>query len=103
MDSGGPVSLYKQCLSLIETLHSIPEFDLYLFPNGYAALQANPASIDPIQVLWTCFRLGTPLCHLYNQLRIGKPLDVPDLGTGAGSDSAPANVNDCKKVGHWEG
>ncbi|KAJ3032057.1 hypothetical protein HDV00_008009 [Rhizophlyctis rosea] len=88
--SSKPVSLYRQCLSLIEILYSIPGFDAFLFPDGYAEYQQNPTSFDPIHILWSCFRLGTPICHLYNQLRPQKPLEVPDLGPNPG-------VNDCKK------
>ena len=57
---------------------------------GYSEYQQNPAAFDPINILWSCFRLGTPICHLYNQLRPAKPLEVPDLGPNPG-------VNDCKK------
>ncbi|KAI8816152.1 uncharacterized protein EV422DRAFT_591923 [Fimicolochytrium jonesii] len=74
------VSLYQQTLSMIEKLYSLPGFDHYLFPNGVDAYVADPTSFAPFEIIWACFRLGTPFLHLYNQLRPKKRLSVPVLG-----------------------
>jgi cell division control protein 24 len=75
------VSLYERTMTLIGKLYSIPDFEFYLFPDGIDALVVgNSVSvIDPIAILWHCFRLGAPLCHLLNQLRPRNLLDVPDV------------------------
>jgi cell division control protein 24 len=86
-------SLYQQTMSTIEQLYSLPGFEFYLFPEGVANLMKNNDGnpmIDPVAVLWGCFRLGAPLCHLINTL-ILKKLDVPDV-TGLTTYN-----NTCKK------
>ena len=86
-------SLYEQTMSTIEQLYSIPGFEFYLFPEGVANLMKNTDGnpmIDPVAVLWGCFRLGAPLCHLMNCFKI-KKLDVPDV-SGLNSYN-----NTCKK------
>jgi cell division control protein 24 len=73
-------SLYEQTMSMISKLYSIPDFEYYLFPDGIDALINDSAPvIDPIQILWHCFRLGAPLCHLFNQLEPKNILPVPDV------------------------
>ena len=54
------VSLYERTLSLISRLYSVPDFEYYLFPGGINSLLVGDASpvIDPISILWNCFRLG---------------------------------------------
>ena len=75
------VSLYERTLSLIAKLYNIPDFEYYLFPGGVdTLLQADSTPvIDPISILWGCFRLGAPLCHLLNQLRPKTVLPVPNV------------------------
>ena len=88
------VSLYQQTMTTIEQLYSIPSFELYLFPEGIHNLMettdGNPM-IDPVAVLWGCFRLGAPLCHLINQFKPAKPLAVPDVS------GLTSYNNTCKK------
>ncbi|KAJ3156672.1 hypothetical protein HDU86_003896 [Geranomyces michiganensis] len=83
------VSLYQQTMTLIEKLYSLPGFDFYMFPHG---IDENTV-ISPFEVIWSCFRLGSPFCHLYNQLRPRKRLAVPDVPT-----LKPPYNNTCKKA-----
>lgn len=57
--------LYQICLALHERLWCVPGF-------GAAFLEpASPGMLpqcDPVTQLWQCFRLGTPLCVLFNAL-----------------------------------
>ncbi|KAH9276478.1 hypothetical protein BASA83_001177 [Batrachochytrium salamandrivorans] len=80
-DSGSAVSLYQQTLSLIEKLYSLPDFERFLFPRGIDSLASESGAvvIDPIQVLFGCFRLGAPLCVLFNHLQPVKLLQVPHM------------------------
>ncbi|TPX63017.1 hypothetical protein PhCBS80983_g00047 [Powellomyces hirtus] len=87
------VSLYQQTMSLIEKLYSLPGFDLYLFPQGLDAYANNSNAIAPFEIIWSCFRLGSPFCHLYNQLRPRKRLFVPDVPA-----VTPPYNNTCKKA-----
>ena len=73
------VSLYKQTMMLIEKLYCIPGFDKYLFPEGIDNYLGNPVLMDPVAVIWYCFRLGSPFCYLYNQLRPVHLLPVPEI------------------------
>ncbi|KAI9006061.1 hypothetical protein BC832DRAFT_614709 [Gaertneriomyces semiglobifer] len=91
--NGQSVSLYQGTMSLIEKLYSLPGFDYYLFPDGADAYIDNANLIDPVAIIWGCFRLGSPLCHLYNQLRPRKKLTVPELPA-----VAPPYNNSCKKA-----
>ena len=85
-NGGAPTlpSLYQQTMTTIEQLYSIPQFEFYLFPEGLESLMettdGNPM-IDPVAVLWGCFRLGAPLCHLANLLPSmrTKLLPIPDV------------------------
>jgi len=75
------VSLYETTLSLITKLYNIPDFEHFLFPGGVNSLLKGESTpvIDPISILWGCFRLGAPLCHLLNQLQPKQNLPVPDV------------------------
>jgi cell division control protein 24 len=75
------VSLYERTMTLIGKLYSLPDYEYYLFPDGVDALLSgdSPPVIDPIAILWHCFRLGAPLCHLLNQLRPRNLIAVPDV------------------------
>ncbi|OAJ37673.1 hypothetical protein BDEG_21670 [Batrachochytrium dendrobatidis JEL423] len=77
----GTMSLYQQTLSLIEKLYSLPDFERFLFPNGIEAFASESGAIvvDPIQVLFGCFRLGAPLCVLFNHLGPHKLLPVTEV------------------------
>eukprot|EP00842_Homolaphlyctis_polyrhiza_P005945 jgi/Hompol1/6351/HPOL_002031-RA len=66
---------------MVEKLYSLPGFEHYLFPNGMETTESGAVVIDPIKVLSACFRLGSPLCALFNYLRPVKPLDVPSVDT----------------------
>ncbi|ORY40088.1 hypothetical protein BCR33DRAFT_719503 [Rhizoclosmatium globosum] len=81
--------LFQRCVDLIATLYSFPLFEFYLFPDGVEAYlqqaedpSALPAISDPVEVLWNCFKLGAPLCVVYNELAAAttgsflKPADV---------------------------
>lgn len=80
-------------MSLIEKLYSLSGFDFYLFPEGVDSFVDNATLLDPVAVIWACFRLGSPFCHLYNQLRPRKRLPVPELPS-----VAPPYTNSCKKA-----
>ncbi|KAJ3272590.1 hypothetical protein HDV01_005433 [Terramyces sp. JEL0728] len=86
-------SLYERTMTLISKLYSLPDFEYYLFPEGIDALVGSGDAvpmIDPIAIIWRCFRLGAPLCHLLNQLQPKNLLSVPDL-------SGLVTQNVCKK------
>ena len=86
-------SLYERTMTLLSRLYSIPDFEFYLFPEGIDALVSGDSApvIDPIAILWHCFRLGAPLCHLFNQLRPAVLLAVPDVS------HLTSYTNICKK------
>ncbi|KAJ3104842.1 hypothetical protein HDU97_008812 [Phlyctochytrium planicorne] len=86
-------SLFQSCMSLIEKLYGFPLFEFYLFPDGVEMFQTDPPPlIDPVAILWGCFRLGAPLCMLYNQLNPRTPLNVSDVS----SIRPPKYTNVCK-------
>ncbi|KAJ3097831.1 hypothetical protein HDU97_004528 [Phlyctochytrium planicorne] len=90
---GGVKSLFQACMTLIEKLYGFPLFEFYLFPDGTAMYQTDPPPlIDPVAILWGCFRLGAPLCILYNQLNPRSPLNVNDVS----SIRPPKYTNICK-------
>ncbi|KAJ1567169.1 hypothetical protein HK405_006915, partial [Cladochytrium tenue] len=74
-------SLFATCMTLIEKLYSFPLFEFYFFPEGTAMYTdpAYPVMIEPISMLWGAFRLGAPLCMIYNQLAVTQPLNVADV------------------------
>ncbi|KAJ3328042.1 hypothetical protein HDU76_010694 [Blyttiomyces sp. JEL0837] len=75
-----PVSLFATCMSLIETLYSFPLFEFYLFPDGWEIYnQPDAPLLDPVAILWGTFKLGAPLCMIYNQLSPRTPLNVSDV------------------------
>ncbi|KAJ3217452.1 hypothetical protein HDU67_007922 [Dinochytrium kinnereticum] len=92
--SNTPVkSLFQSCMSLIEKLYGFPLFEFYLFPDGIEMYQTDPPPlIDPVAILWGCFRLGAPLCMLYNQLSPRTPLNVSDVS----AIRPPKYTNVCK-------
>ncbi|KAI8914354.1 hypothetical protein EDD86DRAFT_199148 [Gorgonomyces haynaldii] len=94
---GAPTSLYQHAMMVIQKLYSLPDFEFYLFPQGletmieHAKQLGQPPISNPTDVLWNCFRLGAPLCHLFNQLRPKTQLTIPDV---SGMESY---TNVCKK------
>ncbi|KAJ3075500.1 hypothetical protein HK102_005592, partial [Quaeritorhiza haematococci] len=77
-----PVSLYQQCLQLLEKLYSLPGFEFYLFPQGVDVLLSDKNfRFDPVNILWESFRLGSPLCALFNHLRPVNTLEVADVSS----------------------
>lgn len=112
-------SLYQACLTLRDRLWCVPEFgEAFLSqsndsPNdssaGGPSVAANPPGIssappspksgnakprlnssDPVTQLWQCFRLGAPLCWLFNKLGPRNPLPI-------NPDANRSNANECKK------
>lgn len=79
-----PKSLYQQAVSLTERLYSISRFEQFLFPNGLSGFFDGSVTPDPVSILWNCFRLGAPLCHLLNQAGPQRPLVVPDVSNFSG-------------------
>ncbi|CAO1634508.1 unnamed protein product [Sympodiomycopsis kandeliae] len=87
--------LYGSCVVLRDRLWCVPGFgDKYLSEatSTSAAGSSSSAAIfhDPVSQLLEVFRLGTPLCELYNLLSPAKPLPT-DLGETGSS------ANTCKK------
>ncbi|KAF4974420.1 hypothetical protein FZEAL_8675 [Fusarium zealandicum] len=62
-------SLYQICISLKQRLAKVPGFDPYLE-------QLDPT--DPVDPLWSLFRTGYPLLHIYNALQPPEELKVED-------------------------
>ncbi|KAG9295693.1 hypothetical protein G9A89_001710 [Geosiphon pyriformis] len=75
-------SLYQSCLELLERLYCVDGFDDYLEQgrnniqnNTSTAGTSNSESLsnghvqnDPVTLLWQTFRLGYPLCALFNAM-----------------------------------
>ncbi|CAG8674600.1 15281_t:CDS:2, partial [Cetraspora pellucida] len=96
-------SLYPLCRDLLGRLYCVEEFEQYLI-QGQNSMQSNssivgtptsengPSSLvlkdDPVTLLWQTFRLGYPLCALFNALKPQKLLKI--------DDSKPGNVNKSK-------
>lgn len=90
-------SLYQACLSLLERLWCVPDFgEKFLVNATDAAAQSTDASAprltssDPVTQLWQCFRLGAPLCWLFNQLSPRTELPI-------NPDANRSNANECKR------
>lgn len=87
--------LYGSCVVLRDRLWCVPGFGAkYLSESsriGSAAASSSAVVLnDPVTQLLEVFRLGTPLCELYNLLGLGNPLP-----TGLGD--AVNSANACKK------
>lgn len=85
-------SLYQRSFSVIQDLYAFEDFENWLFPYGIENVDrvaiANNATVtdlntqqpvDPVATLWKCFRLGAPLCQLFNYLQPRNRLDVPNI------------------------
>ncbi|KAJ3120164.1 hypothetical protein HK100_012911 [Physocladia obscura] len=89
--SAGSKPLFQRCVDLIATLYSFPLFEFFLFPNGideYLVPSLDdsqmPTIDNPIDILWHTFKLGAPLCIVYNELATatsGKFLEPADIST----------------------
>lgn len=89
-------SLYPLCLDLLERLYCVEGFEQYLsqgqsnMPNnssivGTPTSETGPNSIirnDPVTLLWQTFRLGYPLCVLFNALKSQKELSIEETKPG---------------------
>ncbi|KAJ1019972.1 hypothetical protein NDA16_004253 [Ustilago loliicola] len=105
-------SLYQACLNLRDRLYCVPGFgEAYLdemvaansatspsdplsptsgsptSPTG--ASSARKSSSDPVTQLWQCFRLGSPLCALFNTMN-------PQVELPVNPDANRSNANACK-------
>lgn len=106
-------SLYQACLNLRDRLYSVPGFgEAYLdelsassavssisnpdplspsarSPTSPTDAPTRKASSDPVTQLWQCFRLGSPLCALFNTMN-------PDVELPVNPDANRSNANACK-------
>ncbi|CAG8519631.1 5966_t:CDS:2, partial [Scutellospora calospora] len=99
-------SLYPLCQDLLGRLYCVEGFEQYLI-QGQNSMQSNGSIVgtptsengpsssfllkeDPVTLLWQTFRLGYPLCALFNALNPQKPLKVTI------EDSRPGNNNKSK-------
>lgn len=106
-------SLYQACLNLRDRLYSVPGFgEAYLdelsvtsavssssnpdplsptarSPTSPTDAPAPKSSSDPVTQLWQCFRLGSPLCALFNTMS-------PDVELPVNPDANRSNANACK-------
>nr|CAG8560715.1 11486_t:CDS:10 [Entrophospora candida] len=83
-------SLYPSCVDLLDRLYCVEGFEEYLKHvkdnmQADGSIVGTPTSEngqkgsipnDPITLLWKTFRLGYPLCALFNTLQTSKPLNV---------------------------
>ncbi|KAJ1602795.1 hypothetical protein NDA14_001027 [Ustilago hordei] len=105
-------SLYQACLNLRDRLYCVPGFgepylDEMVAANSAAspsdplspasgsptsptgAASARKSSSDPVTQLWQCFRLGSPLCALFNTMN-------PEVELPVNPDANRSNANACK-------
>ena len=82
-------SLYQQCSQLRTRLNRIHDFPLFLEQT------AAGQSVAPVDHLWDCFALGTPLCYLFNLLPL--PATPIDINTDP-LDVDPSNVKVAKRA-----
>lgn len=89
-------SLYPLCLDLLERLYCVEGFEKYLIqgqnnmPNnssivGTPTTENGPNNIirnDPVTLLWQTFRLGHPLCVLFNALKPQKEAIIEETKPG---------------------
>ncbi|CEH19444.1 Invasion-inducing protein TIAM1/CDC24 and related RhoGEF GTPases [Ceraceosorus bombacis] len=96
-------SLYQACLALRDRLWLVEGFGESFLSESVAAGNATSSpprdgatalrpvqSTDVVSQLWQLFRLGAPLCALFNRLGPRAPLTI---NPGAN----PSNANECKK------
>lgn len=83
LKQGGASSLYQDCLRIRDRLWHVdgygPAFLAHNPPSDPSS-DSNEGPTDPVSQLWYIFRLGLPLCVLFNYLDPPKPLPT-DLFT----------------------
>ncbi|KAF9574043.1 hypothetical protein BGW38_008359, partial [Lunasporangiospora selenospora] len=88
------VSLYQSCLTVMERLSGVPDFEAYLDQDLLRSVQAGDPEKnipnDPVHQLWGLLRLGAPLACIFNGLRPKEPLKVNN------ADANLSNLNACK-------
>lgn len=100
-------SLYQACLNLRDRLYCVPSFGEQFLDepspssahaNGSSSRPSSPTQLgipkprissDPVTQLWQCFRLGAPLCALFNTLK-------PEAELAVNPDANRSNANACK-------
>ncbi|SPO32383.1 related to CDC24 - GTP/GDP exchange factor for Cdc42p [Ustilago trichophora] len=106
-------SLYQACLNLRDRLYCVPGFGEAYLDEMMANSVASPStpsdplsptagsptsptgpavrksSSDPVTQLWQCFRLGSPLCALFNTMN-------PEVELPVNPDANRSNANACK-------
>ncbi|PWY98848.1 hypothetical protein BCV70DRAFT_192816 [Testicularia cyperi] len=107
-------SLYQACLNLRDRLYCVPGFgEAYLdelsttsasapastadplspsasgSPRSPQGPMTRKTSSDPVTQLWQCFRLGSPLCALFNTMN-------PEVELPVNPDANRSNANACK-------
>nr|QBH67572.1 putative CDC24-GTP/GDP exchange factor [Ustilago esculenta] len=106
-------SLYQACLNLRDRLCCVPGFgEAYLdemiansatspstssdplsptvgSPTSPTGAPGRKSSSDPVTQLWQCFRLGSPLCALFNTMN-------PEVELPVNPDANRSNANACK-------
>lgn len=101
---GMSAGLYQSCLSLRERLWYVPGFgDAFLEAHASPTAEVRQgastpsakqqAFFDPVTQLWQCFRLGTPLCVLFNRLAPQYVSEIP-----LSVEANLSNANACKAL-----
>ncbi|KAJ3141388.1 hypothetical protein HK100_007424 [Physocladia obscura] len=90
--------LFQRCIDLVANLCSFSYFKSLLFANDIQEYPISnlknsylPTVADPLELLWHLFKLGAPLCVLYNKLaeiNSGRLLQHGDI-SGITSDEYP--------------
>lgn len=88
--AGTNAGLYQSCLSLRDRLWCVPGFGRAFLDRSRESMKQS----DPVSHLWQCFRMGTPLCVLYNHLASGAHLPPIPLSV----DANLSNANACKAL-----
>ncbi|WFD35520.1 Guanine nucleotide exchange factor for Cdc42p [Malassezia cuniculi] len=82
--------IYQSCVALRERLWCVPGFGEAFLEPVSPGMQPQ---YDPVTQLWQCFRLGTPLCVLFNALG---PEKTRPLSLGVEVNLSSANA--CKAL-----
>lgn len=92
-------SLYNMCKTMRDRFHDIEQVRPFLEDSEMSSIVPIthlPPSIplDPVTQLWSLFRLGAPLCILFNMLQPRTPLTVDPH---AAANRASIDVRTCKR------